>query len=68
MGYAENLGDYWRDRYKGPDGKYATVKDAYGVNIRFRTRREAEQAANDAEAEVRKAKVRNTHPEVDPEA
>lgn len=59
MGYAENLGEYWRGRYKGQDGKYTTVKDAYGTNIRFRSRREAEKAANDAEAEVRKAKARN---------
>ncbi len=53
MGYAENRGDYWRGRYKQGPGRYGTVRDAAGVTVRFRTRREAEQAANDAEAKVR---------------
>jgi integrase len=34
-------------------GRYETVKDGDGRSARFRTRREAEQAANDAEAKVR---------------
>lgn len=53
MGYAEKRGDYWRGRYKAAPGKYPTVTDADGRPLRFRTRREAEQAANDAEAKVR---------------
>jgi integrase len=53
MGYAEKRGDNWRGRYKLAPGKYGTVKDATGTVVRFRTRREAEQAANDAEAKVR---------------
>jgi len=53
MGYAEKRSDYWRGRYKLKPGRYGTVKDANGATVRFRTRREAEQAANDAEAKVR---------------
>ncbi len=53
MGFAENRDGYWRGRYKVGPGKYAAVKDATGATIRFRTRREAEKAANDAEAKVR---------------
>lgn len=53
MGYAENRGDYWRGRYKTGAGKYATVASDDGATIRFRTKRDAEKAANDAEAKVR---------------
>ncbi|MEH1055887.1 LacI family DNA-binding transcriptional regulator [Micromonospora sp. CPCC 206171] len=53
MGYAEKRGDYWRGRFKLGSGKYGTVVDSTGVTVRFRTKREAEQAANDAEAKVR---------------
>src|SRR3954469_16850417 len=53
MGYAENRGGYWRGRYKTAPGRYATVVDGNGATVKFRTRREAEQAANDAEARVR---------------
>jgi len=53
MGYAEKRGDYWRARYKLAPNKYGTVKDDGGATIRFRTKREAEQAANDTEAKVR---------------
>jgi hypothetical protein len=53
VGYAEKRGDYWRGRYKLAPGKYGTVKDGTGATIRYRTKREAEQAANDAEAKVR---------------
>ena len=53
MGYAEKRGDYWRGRFKTSPGRYATVADANRGTIRFRTRREAEQAANDAEARIR---------------
>jgi hypothetical protein len=34
-------------------GRYGTVSDSTGATVRFRTRREAEQAANDAESKVR---------------
>jgi integrase len=53
MGFAEKRADYWRGRFKVEPGRYDTVKDTDGKTIRFRTRREAEQAANDAEAKVR---------------
>ncbi|AVT36251.1 LacI family DNA-binding transcriptional regulator [Plantactinospora sp. BB1] len=53
MGYAEKRNGYWRGRYKIDRGKYGTVADPAGVTIRFRTKREAEAAANDAEAKVR---------------
>lgn len=53
MGYAENRGDYWRARFKLATGKYDTVKDETGATVRFRSRREAQKAADDAEAAVR---------------
>ncbi|MDT5039457.1 MAG: hypothetical protein QOE51_442 [Actinoplanes sp.] len=56
MGYAENLGSYWRGRYKEVSGKYATVRDGDGRPIHFRSRRDAERAANDAEAKARSGK------------
>ncbi|MBG6139375.1 LacI family DNA-binding transcriptional regulator [Longispora fulva] len=54
MAFAENRGGYWRGRYKIDTGKYGTVKDDAGGTIRFRTKREAEQAAEEEEARVRK--------------
>ena len=54
MGYAEKRDGYWRGRYKVEPGKYRTVRDAAGLTIRFRTRREAEKAANEAESRVRR--------------
>jgi hypothetical protein len=59
MGFAEKRGDYWRGRYKLGPGQDGTVKDSAGAAIRFRTRRDAEQAANDAEAKVRAGKHRD---------
>jgi integrase len=53
LGFAEKRDDYWRGRYKLGPGKYGTVKDAEGRTIRFRTRREAEQAADEEEVKVR---------------
>jgi integrase len=53
MGFAENRGTYWRDRYKISTGKYGTVADDNGDTIRFRTKREAKQAADAEEARVR---------------
>ncbi|SMC98945.1 tyrosine-type recombinase/integrase [Kibdelosporangium aridum] len=59
MGYAENRGTYYRGRYKIAPGKYGTVSDATGATIKFRTKRDAEQAANDEEAKVRNGKWRD---------
>ncbi len=57
MGYAEKRtgkdGVYYRSRYKIGPGKYGTVTDATGATIRFRTKRAAEEGANDEEAKVR---------------
>ena len=52
MGYAENLGSYWRGRYKVSPGKYATVRDADGEAIRFRTKASAKKAADAEEAKL----------------
>jgi integrase len=59
VGFAEKRGDYWRGRYKLAFGKYGTVTDSGGATMRFRTKREAEQAANDAEAKVRAGTLRD---------
>ncbi|SMD24188.1 LacI family DNA-binding transcriptional regulator [Lentzea albidocapillata] len=57
MGYAEKRtgkdGVYYRARYKIATGKYGTVQDATGATIKYRTKRDAEQAADDEEAKVR---------------
>ena len=53
MGFAEKRGDYYRGRFKIGPGKYGTVSDATGATIKFRTKRDAEQAANDEESKVR---------------
>ena len=52
MGYAENLGSYWRGRYKVSPGKYATVTGADGETIRFRTKAAAKKAADAEEAKL----------------
>lgn len=52
MGYAENLGSYWRGRYKVVPGKYATVRDADGDAIRFKTKAAAKKAADAEEAKL----------------
>lgn len=52
LGYAENLGSYWRGRYKLALGKYATVRDADGDAIRFRTRAAVKEAADAEEAKL----------------
>jgi integrase len=59
LGYAEKRGDYWRGRYKIELGRYGTVVDSNGRTMRFRTKREAEQAANDAEAQIRNGSWRD---------
>lgn len=60
MGYAEKrkdrFGEYYRARFKKPDGKYGTVQDARGATVRYGTRREAVKAANDEESKVRNRK------------
>lgn len=53
MGYAENRGSYWRGRYKIGPGRYGTVCNDAGATIRFRTKREAKQAADAEEAKIR---------------
>jgi integrase len=60
VGYAEKRGDYWRARYKIALGKYGTVSDDSGARIKFRTKREAEAAAADAEAQVRNGSRRGS--------
>jgi integrase len=59
VGFAEKRGDYWRGRYKSRPGRYPAVTDENGVTVRFRTKREAEQAASDAEAKVRAGALRS---------
>jgi len=58
MGFAEKRGDYWRARYKAGPGTYLTVKDENGATAKFRTRRTAEQAADDKEAAIRAGALR----------
>src|SRR4051794_40014184 len=58
MGYAEKRGDYWRGRYKLGPGRYGTVCDEAGNTIKFRTKRDAKTAADDAEAKVRSGGAR----------
>jgi integrase len=53
MAFAEKRHNYWRARYWLPGGKLCTVSDVGGAAIRFRTRREAERAANEAEVKAR---------------
>ncbi|MFC1410453.1 LacI family DNA-binding transcriptional regulator [Streptacidiphilus sp. N1-12] len=53
MGYPEKRSGYYRGRYKIEPGRYGTVSDEDGATIRFQTAREARQAANDKEAELR---------------
>ena len=63
MGYAERVpspkGAYWRGRYKDPSGKYVSVRDEHSRVARFTGKREAEKAANDAEADVRNRRWRD---------
>lgn len=59
MAYAEKRADYWRGRYWIAPGKVRTVADDDGATVRFRTKREAEKAAQDAESNVRAGKWKN---------
>jgi integrase len=57
MGYPEKRGAgkdaYYRARYKAPDGTYPAVKDEAGNVVRFRTKKQAQDAADDADADIR---------------
>ncbi|MGP4115484.1 LacI family DNA-binding transcriptional regulator [Streptomyces sp. 4N509B] len=53
MGFAEKRGNYWRGRYKIAPGRYGTVSDPTGAVVKFATKREAKQAADEEEANVR---------------
>jgi integrase len=53
MGFAENRGTYWRGRYKLAPRKYGTVVDEHGAVVKFRNRRDAERAADEAEVRIR---------------
>ncbi len=63
MAYAEKVpspsGAYWRGRYKDPAGRYLTVRDEHGRVVRFGTKKEAGQGADDAESDVRKGRWRD---------
>jgi hypothetical protein len=50
MGFAEKRNGYWSGRYKAAPGKYPAVTDDHGQVVRFRTKREAKQAADRKEA------------------
>lgn len=52
-------GNYWRGRYKDREGKYVSVRDEHGHVERFSGKREAQKAADDAEADVRKGRGRD---------
>ncbi|MGW6572886.1 LacI family DNA-binding transcriptional regulator [Streptomyces sp. NPDC054945] len=59
MGYGEKRAGYWRGRYKIEDGKYGTVADPTGTVVKFATKREAKQAADEEEAKVRRGNWRD---------
>ncbi|MEI5525397.1 LacI family DNA-binding transcriptional regulator [Streptomyces brasiliscabiei] len=59
MGFAEKRGSYWRGRYKVSEGKYGTVADPTGAVVKFATKREAKQAADEEEARVRRGTWRD---------
>ena len=52
-------GTYYRGRYKIAPGKYGTLQDPDGKTAKFRTKREAEQAADGEEAKVRGGQWKN---------
>lgn len=63
MAYAEKResvkrGTYWRGRYKIDRDRVGIVVDANGETIRFDKKRDAEKAANDAEAAIRNGAAR----------
>jgi hypothetical protein len=60
MAYAEKVpspgGDYWRGRYKSPEGSWLTVRDDQDRVLRFERKAEAELAAEDRESDVRNSR------------
>ncbi|MBT2207019.1 LacI family DNA-binding transcriptional regulator [Actinomadura sp. NEAU-AAG7] len=60
MAYTEKRGNgsnaYYIARFNDGRGKYPTVKDANGATLRFKKKRDADKAGEDAEAEVRGGK------------
>lgn len=62
MGYAEDRGDYFRARFKRPDGGYGTVKDANGRTVRYASRSAAQKAADAEEAKVNAGLWRDPNP------
>ena len=56
MAYAEKVpspkGDYWRGKYKDPEGNYVSVRNEHNEVIRFASRAKAEQAGDVKEAEI----------------
>lgn len=59
MGYGEKRKGYFRGRYKIAPGKYGTVSDEHGRVIKFRTKREAQKAADAEEAKIQEKRWRN---------
>lgn len=59
MGYGEKRGSYYRGRFKIAPGRYGTVQDERGGPRKFRTKREAKQAADAEEVEVRSGQWRD---------
>lgn len=57
MPQAEKRGPYWRARFNLPTGKRVTVNDLSGAAVRFRTKKEAERAAYEAEANARRSRA-----------
>jgi integrase len=57
MPQAERRGTYWRARFNLPTGKRVTVNDLSGAAVRFRTKKEAERAAYEAEANARRSRT-----------
>ncbi len=53
MAHAENRGDYWRGRYRLPDGRLASVCGPTGEAIRFGKKRDAARAATEEEVKAR---------------
>jgi hypothetical protein len=63
MGYAEKRGtggaSYYRGRFKVAPGRYGTLQHPDGSARKFRTKREAKQAADDQETRIRGGQWRN---------
>jgi integrase len=71
MPYAEQRGEgsgkYYRARYRrGPGQSDGVVKDADGRTVRFAYKRDAQKAANDAEADYRAGRLLERVKEVEP--